>query len=76
VTPKKYGVSVSFCHELVIFAKTQRLTPMDLRKNLNFIQTHKTLYMGPLFITDLEYGRYDQEIQSFSQFLPQSGDFC
>jgi hypothetical protein len=49
---------------------------MDLRKNLNFIQTRKTLYMGPLFITDLEYGRYDQEIQSFSQFLPQFGDFC
>jgi hypothetical protein len=32
-------------------------------------------YMGPLCITDLEYGGHDQKIQSFGQFLPQTYDF-
>jgi hypothetical protein len=27
--------------------------------------------MGPLCITDLEYGSHDQEIQNFGEFLPQ-----
>jgi hypothetical protein len=31
--------------------------------------------MGPLRITDLEYGGHDQEIQSFGKFLPQTGNF-
>jgi hypothetical protein len=30
--------------------------------------------MGPLEITDLEYGGHNQEIRSFGKFLPQSGD--
>jgi hypothetical protein len=28
--------------------------------------------MGPLGTTDPEYGGHDQEIQSFSKFLPQT----
>jgi hypothetical protein len=31
--------------------------------------------MRPLCIADLEYGGHDQEIQSFGQLLPQTGDF-
>jgi hypothetical protein len=31
--------------------------------------------MGPLCITDPEYGGHDQEIWSFDQFLSQTGDF-
>jgi hypothetical protein len=31
--------------------------------------------MGQLSITGLEYGGYEQEIQSFGQFLPQTSDF-
>jgi hypothetical protein len=31
--------------------------------------------MRPLCVTDLEYGLYDQEIHSISQFLPQTGIF-
>jgi hypothetical protein len=31
--------------------------------------------MRPLYITDLQYGDHEQEIQSFGQFMPQTGDF-
>jgi hypothetical protein len=31
--------------------------------------------MGPLCITDEEYGDQDKVIWSFSQFLPQTNDF-
>jgi hypothetical protein len=31
--------------------------------------------MGPLRVTDLEYGLYDQEIRSFSHFLSQTDIF-
>jgi hypothetical protein len=31
--------------------------------------------MGPLCITDLQYGDHDQEIRSFSQFLHRTDDF-
>jgi hypothetical protein len=31
--------------------------------------------MGPLCITDPEYGGQDQEIRSFGKFMPQTGDF-
>jgi hypothetical protein len=31
--------------------------------------------MGPLSITDMKCGAHDKEIQSFGQFLPQTGDF-
>jgi hypothetical protein len=31
--------------------------------------------MGPLCVTDLEYGLYDQEMWSFDQYLPQIGVF-
>jgi hypothetical protein len=31
--------------------------------------------MGLLCITDPQYGNHDQEILSFGQFLPQTGDF-
>jgi hypothetical protein len=41
-----------------------------------FFKTHKNSYMGPCCITDPEYGGQDQEIWSFGQFMPQTGDFC
>jgi hypothetical protein len=31
--------------------------------------------MRPLCIADPEYGDHDQEIRSFNNFLPQTGDF-
>jgi hypothetical protein len=31
--------------------------------------------MNPLGTTDLEYENHDQEIRSFGQFLPQTGNF-
>jgi hypothetical protein len=37
--------------------------------------THKNPYMGPLCITDLEYVGHNEEILSFGQFLPQTGNF-
>jgi hypothetical protein len=40
-----------------------------------FFLIHKNSYTGPLHITDLEYGGYDKEIQSFGQFLTQTDDF-
>jgi hypothetical protein len=48
---------------------------MDFERKFEFFKTHKNSYMGPLYITDLEYVGNDQEIRSFSQFLPQTGDF-
>jgi hypothetical protein len=44
-------------------------------QKFEFFKTHKNSYMGPLYITYLEYGAYDQQIQSFVQFSPQTGDF-
>jgi hypothetical protein len=41
-----------------------------LSRNLNFFKTCKNSYTGPLCVTDLEYGLYDQKIWSFGQFLP------
>jgi hypothetical protein len=32
--------------------------------------------MGPLCITDLEYGGHNQEIQCYGQFLAETGNFC
>jgi hypothetical protein len=31
--------------------------------------------MRPLCVAVMEYGGHDYEIQSFGQFLPQTGDF-
>jgi hypothetical protein len=67
---KKYGVSFSFCRKLEIFGKTVGLHLRILSENLNFLKTHKNLCTGPLCITDSIYGGQDQEIWSFSQFLP------
>jgi hypothetical protein len=46
-----------------------------LSQNLNLFKTHKNLYTGPLCVTDLEFELYDQEIQSFGPFLPQTNIF-
>jgi hypothetical protein len=46
-----------------------------LSQNLNLFKTHKTLYTGPLCVTDMEYELYEQKIRSFDQFLPQIGVF-
>jgi hypothetical protein len=43
---------------------------MDFEQNFDFFKNHKNSYVGPLCITDLEYGGHAQEIRSFSQFLP------
>jgi hypothetical protein len=45
-----------------------------LSENLIFFKTRKNLYMGPLGTTDPENGGHGQEIWSFDQFLPQTGD--
>jgi hypothetical protein len=46
-----------------------------LNENLNFLKTHNNSYKGPLSIINPEYGSHNKEIRSFSQFLPQNGDF-
>jgi hypothetical protein len=74
VTTKKYSVSISFCHKLVIFAKTVGCNITILSKNLKILKTHKTSYTGPLCITNSEYEGHNQDIQSFGQFLPQPSD--
>jgi hypothetical protein len=35
-------------------------------QNLEFLKTHKNLYIGPLCVTDPKFGLYDQEIRYFS----------
>jgi hypothetical protein len=35
---------------------------MDFEQKFEFFKTHKNSYTGPLRITDLVYGRQDQEI--------------
>jgi hypothetical protein len=47
-----------------------------LSQNLIFFKTHKNLYTGPLYVSDLELGLYNLEIECFSQFLPQTSVFC
>jgi hypothetical protein len=74
VTTKKYSFG-KFLRKLAIFAKTVG-HPWIVSKNLRNLKTHKNSYMGPLCITDLEYGGQDQEIWSFGQFMPQTGNFC
>jgi hypothetical protein len=49
---------------------------MDFEQKIEKLKTHKNSYMGPLCIIDPEYGVHEQEIRSFSLFLPQNGDFC
>jgi hypothetical protein len=46
-----------------------------MRENLSFFKTFKNSYTLPLCITDPQYWDHDQEILSFSEFLPQAGDF-
>jgi hypothetical protein len=48
---------------------------MDFERKFDFFKTHKNSYTGPLCITDPQYVGHDREIQSFHQFLPQTGDF-
>jgi hypothetical protein len=74
VKSKKYRVSVSFCRKLVIFGKTVSEHLWILSENFKNFKTHKNSYMRPLCITDSEYVGYDQEMRSFGQFLPQTGD--
>jgi hypothetical protein len=38
VTTKKYGVSVSFCHKLVIFGQNRRLTLIDIEQKFDFFK--------------------------------------
>jgi hypothetical protein len=64
-----------FLPQIDNFQKNRRLTPMDWSKNLIFLKTHKNSYMVSFCVTDLEYGRQSQEIWSFGQFLPQTGNF-
>jgi hypothetical protein len=47
---------------------------MDFEQNFEFFKIHKNIYTGPFCITDLQYVGHHQEIQSFSQFLPQTDD--
>jgi hypothetical protein len=72
---KNYRVSVSFCHNLAFFGKTEDQQLWILSRNLKFFKTRKNLYMGPLRVSDPEYGLYGQKIWSFGQFLPQTSIF-
>jgi hypothetical protein len=47
---------------------------MDFKQKFEFFKTHKNAYTRPLYITYKEYGGHAQEIQNFTQFLPQTGD--
>jgi hypothetical protein len=75
VTTRKYGVSVYFCPKLAIFIKTVGQHLCISSENVKLLKTRKTSYTRPLWTTDLQYGVHDQEIRSFNQFLPQTGDF-
>ena len=75
VTTKKYGVLDSFWPKLAIFDKTVGQHLCIWSENVKFVKTRKNTYMRPLWITDLQYGVHDQEIQNFGPFLPQTGDF-
>jgi hypothetical protein len=57
----------------VFFGKTGGESLWILSQNLNIFKARKILYTRPLIVTDLEFRLYDQEIQSFGQFLPQIG---
>jgi hypothetical protein len=57
VMTNKYGVSVSFPRQLVIFGKTVDIS--ILSENLDFFKTHKNSYTGPLGITNPEYGGHN-----------------
>jgi hypothetical protein len=72
---QKYGVSTSFHRKLAIFGKTVGSHQCILSENLIFFKTHENTYTGPLGNTDLEYRRHETEIQSFIQFLPETGNF-
>jgi hypothetical protein len=48
---------------------------MYFDRKFEFKKNHRNSYIRPLSIADLKYGRYDQEIRSFSQFLLQTCDF-
>jgi hypothetical protein len=54
--------------------ENSRLTPMDFEQKFDIFKTCKKSNTKPLCISDLEYGGHDQEIWSFRQFLPQTGD--
>jgi hypothetical protein len=66
---------VQFLLQTGNFLQNLGLTAMDLeRKFVFFFKTRKNSYMGPLEITDPEFGGHGQEIRSFCMFLLQSGD--
>jgi hypothetical protein len=48
---------------------------MDFEQKFVFFKTRKNSNLGLLCIKDPQYGGDDKEIQSFYQFLPQTGDF-
>jgi hypothetical protein len=75
VTIKKYRILVSFCRKLMIFSENDGQNLWILSEILKKIKNHKNSYTGPLRLTDLEYGSHDHEVQSFGQFLPQTGNF-
>jgi hypothetical protein len=64
LTTKKYGVSVNFCRKLMIFAKTVG-PPIDFERKMHFLKIHKNSHIGPLCVTDPEFGHNDEEIRSF-----------
>jgi hypothetical protein len=45
-----------------------------LSENLKFFKNRKNTYNGPLGTTDPENGGHGQEIRSFDQFLPETGN--
>jgi hypothetical protein len=59
---KKYGVSVSFYHKMMFFGKTEGNHLWILSQNLNFFKSRKSLYRGPLCLSDREYEIHGQKI--------------
>jgi hypothetical protein len=47
---------------------------MDFEQKFHFFKARKNSYIGLLGTTDPEYGGHGTKIQSFGQFLPQTGD--
>jgi hypothetical protein len=62
-TTKKYGVSVSFFLQSGVFLVKPKAKPFEFWAEIwFFLKTHKNIYIGPLCVTDKEYGHYDQEM--------------
>jgi hypothetical protein len=71
---KKYRVWSVFATNWC-FSVKPKVKPFWFWAKIWFFLNYKILYTGLLCVSDLEFWLYNQEIWSFSQFLPQTGVF-